>query len=128
MSNPREREPIVRRAVIRVGATRRQRLLRVLEYVEFRHQSIDEDMYRIDLGQVAALNALFTVEDSDEAEIRVSFTHDDVFALSIIVDAVDYCTRSYKETIHDVGDPELADLRNWVANAERWFIIPLKKP
>jgi hypothetical protein len=116
----------VLRAVISVDAVRRRRLLDVLSYVEHRHSKFDPDIYDIDLAQVGALKNQFTTED-EEAEISFSFTHEDLFALSIIIDAADtYSTRSGGQGIDSVSKPQLEDLRRWVAASERWFITPLK--
>jgi hypothetical protein len=126
VANPRESTPTVRRAVIVVDATRRRRLLRVLDYIELRHPSIDPDMYRIELAGVAALKALFTTGDEND-EISVSFVHDDLFALSVIIDAAEtYSTRYGGDGIYGVSPSELDDLRRWVEASERWFITPLK--
>jgi hypothetical protein len=126
VANPREPTPTVRRAVISIDAVRRQRLLRVLDYIELRHPSIDPDMYSIELENVAALKALFTTQDEDEA-ISISFVHSDVFALSIIIDAAEtYSTRYGGGGIYGVSPSELEDLRRWVNASERWFITPLK--
>lgn len=126
MANPPESTPTVRRAVITLDAVRRQRLLRVLDYIELRHASIDPDMYDIDLDEVAALKTLFTTEQEHE-EIAISWMHKDLFALSIIIDAADtYSTRYGGGGIYGVSPIELEDLRRWVATSERWFITPLK--
>jgi hypothetical protein len=126
VANPPESTPKVRRAVISIDAVRRQRLLRVLDYIELRHSSIDEDMYRIELEQVAALKTLLRTEDEQE-EITISWLHDDLFALRIIVDAAEtYSTRYDGGGIYRVSPAELEDLRRWVAASERWFITPLK--
>jgi hypothetical protein len=126
VANPRESTPTVRRAVITTDAVRRQRLLRVLDYIEMRHPSIDPDMYDIELDRVAALKALFTTEDEKE-EITISWVHADLFALSIIIDAAEtYSTRYGGGGIYGVSPSELEDLRRWVNASERWFITPLK--
>jgi hypothetical protein len=125
VANPRESTPTVRRAVISIDAVRRRRLLRVLDYIEVRHPSIDPDMYDIDLVEVAALKALFTTEDEKD-EITISWVHDDLFALSIIIDAAEtYSTRYGGGGIYGVSPSELEDLRRWVTASERWFITPL---
>ena len=83
-------------------------------------------MYRIELEAVAALKALFTTRDQD-AEISISFTHNDLFTLSTIIDAAGtYSTRYGGTGIPGISRSELEDLRRWVAASERWFITPLK--
>jgi hypothetical protein len=123
--NPRESTPTVRRAVISIDGVRRQRLVRVLDYIEMRHPSIDPDMYDIKLDVVAALKALLTTEGEDE-EVTISWVHGDLFALSIIIDAAEtYSTRYGGGGIYGVSPSELEDLRRWVNASERWFITPL---
>ncbi len=120
-----ESTPKVRRAVITMDAVRRQRLLRVLDYIELRQPSIDPDMYNIELDDVAALKALFTTNDENEA-VTISFIHDDLFTLGIIIAATDtYSTRDGGKGLYRVSPSELEDLRRWVAASERWFITPL---
>jgi len=126
VANPRESTPQVRRAVISIDAVRRLRLLRVLDYIEMRHPSIDPDMYDIQLDKVAALKTLLTTDDEHE-EITISWLHNDLFALSIIIDAAEtYSTRYGGGGIYGVSPTELDDLRRWVDASERWFITPLK--
>jgi len=118
--------PKVRRAVITLDAVRRQRLRRVLDYIEMRHPSIDPDMYDIELEKVAALKTLLTTDDEHEP-ITISWLHDDLFALSIIIDAAGtYSTRYGGGGIYGVSPTDLEDLHRWVATSERWFITPLK--
>jgi hypothetical protein len=125
VANPHEATPKVRRAVISIDAVRRQRLLRILDYIDMRHPSIDPDMYDIELDEVAALKTLLTTDDARE-KITISWLHEDLFALSIIIDAADtYSTRYGGTGIDGVSPSELEDLRRWVDAAERWFITPL---
>lgn len=126
VATSRESTPRVRRAVITIDAVRRQRLLRVLDYIELRHPSIDPEMYDIDLSVVTALKALFTTDDQDE-QISIAFVYEDLFALRIIIYAAEtYSTRYGGGGIYGVSPSELDDLRRWVASSERWFITPLK--
>jgi hypothetical protein len=126
VTNPRESTPKVRRAVITIDAVHRQRLLHILDYIEMRHYAIDPDMYDIDLERVAALKALLTTDDEHEP-ITISWLHEDLFALSIILDAADtYSTRYGGTGIPGVSPSELEDLHRWVDASERWFMTPVK--
>ena len=111
--------------VIGIDAIRRRRLLNVLEYIELRCWSIDDEMYSIDLLQLRSFKVLFTTED-DDANVSVSFTHEELFALSIIIEAAQYLTRRDGQEIPDVGRRQLEDLHRWAETSERWFITPLK--
>jgi hypothetical protein len=110
--------------VISIDAIRRRRLMRVLDQIEHEQPSIDPDMYRIELDEIAALKAVFTTGD-EHAEISISFTHHDLFTLGVILDATAYVLRSRAAGIPVVSRSELEDLRRWVDSSERWFITPL---
>lgn len=123
-------KPIVRRAAFLVSKELRRQFVEILDYVETFHQTIDPDMFRIDLEQVTALKRLFEDDEEDTTEaVCLAFTHDDIFALSIIVDATDtYChRRTMQRGALNLTDQQLTDLRDWVTRSERWFITPLKE-
>jgi hypothetical protein len=115
----------VRRVVIGIDAIRRRRLLNVLEYIELRCGSIDDDMYSIELLQLRSFKVLFTTED-DNANVSISFTHEELFVLSIIIQAAQHLTRRDGHEIPDAGRRQLEDLHRWAETSERWFITPLK--
>ena len=91
------------------------------------HPHIDPDMYRIELQGVLALKQRFQDDEEDPPDIVcMSFTHDELFSLSIIVDAATYSHRHQEPRVHGVTDQQLKALEEWVAQAERWFMTPLK--
>jgi hypothetical protein len=62
-----------------------------------------------------------------QEQIAISWLHEDLFALSIILDAADTCSTRYGGTgIPGVSPSELEDLHRWIDASERWFFTPLK--
>lgn len=122
-------KPVVRRAAFVINQARRRQFVEVLDYIETLHWHIDPDMYRIELTGVAALKLRFQDDEDDTSEVVcMSFTHDELFTLSIVVAAADtYSHRSKQPRVHGVNDQQLKALDEWVARAERWFITPLKE-
>lgn len=121
-------KPVVRRAAFAIREKQRQQFCHVLDYIEMQHPHIDPDMYCIELQGVLALKQRFQDDEDDPPDIVcMSFTHDEIFSLSIIVDAATTYSRRHKEPrVYGVTDQQLKALEEWVAQAERWFITPLK--
>jgi len=122
-------KPVVRRAAFTLGETHRRQFVNVLDYIEMQHWHIDPDMYKIDLEDVLALRKRFQDDEEDPPEVVcLSFTHAEIFSLSIFVDAADtYSHRHKQPKVYGVDDQQLKALEEWVARAERWFITPLKE-
>lgn len=121
-------KPVVRRAAFAIGEKHRRQFVHVLDYIETQHWHIDPDMYAIELEDVLALKKRFQDDEEDPPEVVcLSFTHDEIFSLSLVVDAAGtYSHRHNEPRVCGVTDQELKALDEWVARAERWFITPLK--
>jgi len=122
-------KPVVRRAAFSIGEEHRRQFVHVLDYIEMQHWHIDPDMYRIELDEVLALRKRFQDDEEDPPDVVcMSFTHDEIFSLGIIVAAADtYSHRHKQPRVLGVTDQQLRALDEWVARAERWFITPLKE-
>jgi hypothetical protein len=117
--------PTVRRAFFALDAVRRRQVLEVLSYIDALHCHIDPDMYRIELDEVKSLQRKFGDGD-DDPPATISVTYDELFALSICIDAANtYSHRKSAGLRADLSDAEFDDVEHWVTASERWFITPL---
>jgi hypothetical protein len=124
--DPSRDKPVVRRAVFALEPARRRQVLEILWYIDALHHHIDPDMYRIELDEVKNLQRIFG-NGIDTPPLTISVTYDELFALSICVDAANtYSHRKSAGLRADLTDEEFDDVQTWVTTNERWFITPLK--